>query len=40
MKLYERKKYYDVESQYGDHNTGVKGFNDGLPEILFAVAQV
>jgi len=36
MKLYERKKYYDVESQYGDHNTGVKGFNDGLPEIFTA----
>ena len=32
MKLYEQKKYTDIESQYGDHNTVVEGFNDGLPE--------
>lgn len=32
MKLYEQKKYYDVESQWKDHNTGVEGFNDGLNE--------
>lgn len=36
MKLYEVKKFTDVESQYGDHNTGVAGFNDGLPEIFEA----
>ena len=36
MKLYEQKKYTDIESQYGDHNTGVAGFNDGLPEIFRA----
>lgn len=34
MKLYEVKKFTDVESQYGDHNTGVPGFNDGLPEVF------
>ena len=32
MKLYEQKKYTDIESQYGDHNTVVEGFNDGLPD--------
>lgn len=32
MKLYEQKKYTDIESQYGDHNTVVKGFNDGLAD--------
>ena len=32
MKLYEQKKHTDIESQYGDHNTVVKGFNDGLPD--------
>ena len=32
MKLYEQVKHTDIESQYGDHNTVVKGFNDGLPE--------
>ena len=32
MKLYEQKKYYDVESQYDNHNTGVEGFNDSLAE--------
>ena len=32
MKLYEQKKYTDTKSQYGDHNTVVKGFNDGLEE--------
>ena len=36
MKLYERKKYYDVESQYGDHNTGIEGFNEPLAEIFAA----
>lgn len=34
MKIDEVKKFTDVESQYGDHNTGVAGFNDGLPEIF------
>ena len=32
MKLYEQIKHTDIESQYGDHNTVVEGFNDGLPE--------
>ena len=32
MKLDDQKKYYDVESQWKEHNTGVKGFNDGLNE--------
>ena len=32
MKLYEQKKHTDIESQYGDHNTVVEGFNDGLAE--------
>lgn len=32
MKLYEQKKYTDTKSQYGDHNTGIKGFNDCLEE--------
>ena len=32
MKLYEQVKYKDIESQYGDHNTVVEGFNDGLAD--------
>ena len=32
MKLYEQVKHTDIKSQYGDHNTGVKGFNDRLDQ--------
>lgn len=32
MKLYEQVKYTDTKSQYGDHNTVIDGFNDGLEE--------
>lgn len=32
MKLYEQVKHTDIKSQYGDHNTGIEGFNDGLDE--------
>lgn len=32
MKLYEQVKYTDTKSQYGDHNTVIKGLNDGLEE--------
>lgn len=32
MKLDEQIKYTDTKSQYGSHNTVIKGFNDGLEE--------
>lgn len=32
MKLDEYPKYHDVKSQWKNHNTVVKGFNDGLEE--------
>ena len=32
MKLYEEIKHKDIESQYGDHNTAIEGFNDGLAD--------
>ena len=32
MKLYEEVKHKDIESQYGDHNTGIPGMNDCLAD--------
>ena len=32
MELDKQIRYTDVESQYKDHNTGIKGFNDRLDQ--------